>query len=72
MRPSTKAVGIGVTNKQLVIDAVSRLPDAASIEAIREEIEILAAIRRGEEAADAGKVTSSEEVKKLVAEWTSK
>lgn len=61
-----------MTDKQLVIDAVSRLPDAASIDSIREEIEILAAIRRGEEAADSGRVTSHDGVKKLVAEWTSK
>jgi hypothetical protein len=54
-----------LTDKQLVIEAVSRLPDAASIEAIREEVEIPASIRRGETSADAVKVTPNEEVKKL-------
>lgn len=61
-----------MTDKQLVIDAVSRLPDATPIETIREEVEILAAIRRGEESADAGRVVPHEDVKKLVASWTSK
>lgn len=61
-----------MTDKQLVIDAVSRLPEASTIEAIQEEIEILAAIKRGEEAAAAGRVIPHEEVKKLVAEWSSK
>lgn len=56
-----------MTDKQLVIDTVSRLSDAAPIETIREEVEILAAIRRGEEAADAGRTTPHEEVKKMVA-----
>jgi predicted transcriptional regulator len=60
-----------MTDKQLVIDTVSRLPDAAPIETIREEVEILAAIRRGEEAADAGRTTPHEDVKKMVASWSS-
>lgn len=61
-----------MTDKQLVIDAVTRLPDATSIETIQEEIEILAAIRRGEQAADAGNVTSHDDVRKLVTSWSSK
>lgn len=61
-----------MTDKELVIDAVSKLPEATSIEAIQEEVEIIAAIRRGEIAADEGRVTAHEEVKKLVASWASK
>ena len=61
-----------MTDKQLVIDTVSRLPDATPIETIKEEIEILASIKRGEEAADAGRVKSHEEVKKMIASWASK
>lgn len=61
-----------MTDKQLVIDAVSRLPDATPIEAIQEEVEILAAIRRGEESADAGRTVPHDEVKRLVASWSSK
>ncbi|HEX7448906.1 MAG TPA: hypothetical protein VF306_15235 [Pirellulales bacterium] len=61
-----------MTDKQFVLDAVSRLPEAAPIEVIQEEVEILAAIRRGEEAADAGRVVPHEEVKKLVAAWHAK
>ena len=58
-----------MTDKQLVIDAVSRLPDAATIEAILEEIEMLGAVKRGQEAADAGRIFSHEVVRTLVAEW---
>lgn len=61
-----------MTDKQLVIDAVSRLPDATSMETIQEEVEILAAIRRAEESANAGRVVSHDEVRKLVASWSSK
>lgn len=59
-----------MTDKQLVIDAVSRLPDATPMEAIREEVDVLAAIRRGEDSADAGRVVSHDEVKRLVASWS--
>lgn len=55
-----------MTDKQLVIDAVSRLPDATPMEAIQEEVDILAAIRRGEESADAGRVVSHDEVKEAL------
>ena len=61
-----------MSNKDAVIEAVRGLPDDVSFEAITEQIAILAAIRKGEQAADAGQVTSHEEVKKRFAQWTSK
>jgi predicted transcriptional regulator len=61
-----------VTDKQRVLETVSGLPEQASIQQIAEEVEILAAIRRGEEAADAGKITPHEEVKKLLSSWIAK
>ena len=57
-----------MSNKDLVIEAVRRLPDEASLEEILEQIAILTAIRRGEEAAEAEKVVPQEEVKQLIAE----
>jgi predicted transcriptional regulator len=51
-----------MTDKDLVIDALRKLPEEISIEQILEEIQILAAIRRGEQAADAGKVIPHEDV----------
>lgn len=52
-----------MSNKEAAIEAVRELPDEATFEDILEHIAILAAIRRGEEAADAGRVISHEEVK---------
>jgi len=61
-----------VTNKQLVIQAVKELPDEATLEDIAERIAILAAIRKAEQAADAGRVVSHEELKRRAAQWASK
>ena len=36
-----------MTDKQAVIDALQRLPEAASLDEITEELRIMAAIRRG-------------------------
>jgi predicted transcriptional regulator len=56
-----------MSNKDLVIEAVRELPDEASLEEIAERIAILAAVRRGEEAADAGQVVPHEAVKARIA-----
>jgi predicted transcriptional regulator len=61
-----------MSSKELVIEAVRKLPEDATLDEICEEIAILAAIRRGEQAADAGHVTPHEEVKKRLASWISK
>ncbi len=60
------------SNKEAVIETVRELPDDVSLEDILERIAILAAIRRGEEAADAGRVIPHEEVKTRVASWITK
>lgn len=61
-----------MSNKELVVEAVREKPDEATLDDIAEQIAILAAIQRGEEAADAGRVVSHDEVKRQVATWTSK
>jgi predicted transcriptional regulator len=61
-----------MTDKQRVIESISGLPERVSLEQIAEEVEILAAIRCGELAADAGRITPHEEVKKLLSSWTAK
>ncbi len=61
-----------MSDKQAVIDAISRLPDGATLSEINEELATLEAIRRGIRAADEGRVKSHEEVKRLVVEWTTK
>ncbi len=59
-----------MSDKQIVLDAVQRMPESATIEEIRETVALLAAIRRGEVAANAGAVIPHEEVKRRSAVWT--
>lgn len=61
-----------MSDKQAVLDVVSRLPENATLVDIEEELAILAAIRRGAAAADEGRVKSHDEVKRLLVGWTSK
>lgn len=58
--------------KQLVLDAVRKMPERATIDQILEKLAILAAIRRGEEAADQGKVISHAAMKKRARSWNTK
>jgi predicted transcriptional regulator len=61
-----------MTAKELVIHTLKKLPEETSIEEILEEIEILAAIQKGEDAANTGRVIPHAEVKSMVESWTSK
>ena len=58
--------------KELIRNAVDKMPDSISIDEALEELEILAAIQRADEAADAGDEISHEEVKQEIASWFSK
>jgi predicted transcriptional regulator len=58
-----------MSEKALVIETVRKLSEDATFEEIAEAIAIAAAIRRGEEAADAGRVIPHEEVKKRLVSW---
>ena len=60
------------SNKDLVREALLQMPEDVSLEEISEEIAILAAIKRGEEAADQGRVVSQEEARRRLASWISK
>lgn len=61
-----------MSDKEAVIQRVQQLPETASVGEIVEELEILAAVRRGEKAADEGRTKPHEEVKRLLAEWTAR
>jgi predicted transcriptional regulator len=61
-----------MSNKEIVIEAIRQLPEQASFEEIAEEVAILAAIRKGEEDADAGRTIPHDEVKKRLQTWMSK
>jgi predicted transcriptional regulator len=61
-----------LTDKQLAWEALLQMPESATLQQISEEMAILAAIRQGEAAADAGRVVSHEEVLRRSPAWTSK
>ena len=56
-----------MTDKQLVLDTVHKLPDDTPLEKISEEIEFLVAVQQGLKALDEGRVVSHEDVKARVA-----
>jgi predicted transcriptional regulator len=61
-----------MSDKQLVVELLNRLPENAKLQDIGKEIEFLAAIREGEEQADRGEVVPHEQVKREFASWISK
>jgi predicted transcriptional regulator len=60
------------TDKQIAYTALQRMPESATLDEISEELAILAAIRRGEAAADAGRTLTHAEVQQRSAAWTGK
>lgn len=59
-----------LSEKQLALEALLRLPESATLHQISEEMAILAALRKGVAEADAGRVVSHEEVVQRSAAWT--
>jgi len=60
------------SQKQMALETLRQMPESATLQEISREIALLAAIRRGEDAAEAGRVLTHEEVKRRSAAWTSK
>ena len=58
-----------MTDKQEVINALSAMPESASLEENIEELRIIAAVRKGRADIAAGRCKTQEEVKQLVASW---
>jgi predicted transcriptional regulator len=61
-----------VTAKQMVLEAVHRLPNEATFQDIADEIAFLAALREGEEDLKKGRVISNEEMKRRLDQWLTK
>jgi predicted transcriptional regulator len=61
-----------MSDKQVVMEAIQKLPETATVEEIGEHVAILAAMRRAKAASKEGRVVSHEDVKKRLASWTSK
>jgi predicted transcriptional regulator len=60
-----------MTDKEAVIDALQRLPENASLEEITQELQIMAAVRRGREDVAANRGKSHQEVKEVLTSWAS-
>jgi predicted transcriptional regulator len=58
-----------MSDKQIVIDAVRKLPEDARLDDIVANLELLARIREGHADADAGRVVSHEQVKREFRSW---
>jgi len=53
-----------MTEKELVLDAISKLPDEASLDEIAQRIEFMAAIQKGIDQLDRGESIPHDEVKR--------
>jgi len=61
-----------MSDKQVVLEAVSRMPEALTLDQIRTELELIAKLREGYADSLAGRVTPHEEIKRQYAAWLSK
>ena len=61
-----------MSNRELVIDLVNKLPADMPLEDIAREIEFIAGVKQGLAEAERGEGISAEEALLLVKEWTSK
>ena len=61
-----------MTQKRLVLETISELPDEVSLQEIADKIEFLAAIQKGIDQLDRGESIPHEEVKRQLAAWLAK
>jgi hypothetical protein len=58
-----------MSDKEIAIELIRGLPEDVDLGEIVEEVRVLAAIRRGERDADAGRTVPHEDVKTKLQEW---
>jgi predicted transcriptional regulator len=61
-----------MSDKELALDSIRRLPEDARLDTIAERLEFLAAIRKGSDEIERGETVPHEEVKRQLAAWLSK
>jgi predicted transcriptional regulator len=61
-----------MTQKRLVLETISELPDEVSLDEIAERIQFLAAIQKGIDQLDRGEGIPHEEIKRQLATWLAK
>ena len=57
-----------MSDKQLVLDSIERLPENASLDVIAERVELLAAVRKGLDQIERGQTIPHDEVKRQLAQ----
>ena len=61
-----------MSNKEVVSDLLTRLPDDVSLQQIAREVEFVAGVREGFDQLDRGEGVEIERVEKLIESWTTK
>ena len=61
-----------MNDKTVAIETIANLPENSSMEEIAEELQIMAAIRKGKEDVQAGRMKSHAEVEIMFETWISK
>lgn len=64
------SAAVTVLTKEMLIEFIRDLPDNITIADAIEELQILAAIHEGQQAAKEGRVTPHEEVRRRFESWT--
>lgn len=58
-----------MSDKQLALDALAKLPESAKLDAIVAHLELLTKIRAGHADADAGRLVPHEQIKREFQTW---
>jgi predicted transcriptional regulator len=61
-----------MSNREIAIDLIRKLPENASLHEIAREIEFIAGVREGFEQLERGEGLSAEKVREMVPSWTAK
>ena len=61
-----------ISDKQMAMETLNQLPETASFQQIKEELEIAIGLKRGLEASKADQVKTSTEVKEMIGSWFTK
>jgi len=61
-----------MSNREIAIDLIQKLPETASLHDIAREIEFFAGVREGFEQLERGEGVAAEEVRTMVPSWIAK
>ncbi len=70
MRP--RLFALRMSNKELVADLLTRLPDDVSLQEIARELEFVAGVQEGFTQLDRGEGVDIDQVEEMIAAWTTK